>query len=406
MEANVLTSESVSDGHPDKIADQISDAVLDEALRVAGDKSDQVRCACETLVKGDNLIIAGELTTAPPEVKLAKDRLREIAQEVVLQRVGYDEASLGFDVEKWNYLNFLTPQAAEIEEKVSKDDLGAGDQGLMFGCAVDETPELMPLAISLSHALMRQQKAKRQELPLGPDAKAQATIEYAGGKTYIKKIVVSTQHASGVSADEVRQIVAEHVVQPVLAECREDLANHPTCQLDASEPELLLNHFGSFKEGGPKADAGLTGRKIIVDTYGGAAPHGGGAFSGKDPTKVDRSAAYMARYIAKTVVRHKLVPCCMIQLAYVIGDPQPLSVMVKANREGGADISNEICTAVRERLDLSVSGIIKKFNLFSPNGWSYLDTAAFGHFGRAEFPWENPVENCAFDSWCREQAPA
>ena len=400
MEANVLTSESVSDGHPDKIADQISDAVLDEALRVAGDESDQVRCACETLVKGDNLIIAGELTPELPE-----KRLREIAQEVVLQRVGYDEASLGFDAEKWNYFNFMTLQAAEIEEKVSQDNLGAGDQGLMFGCAVDETPELMPLALKLSHALMRQQKAKRQELPLGPDAKAQATIEYAGGKTYIKKIVVSTQHSSEVEQDDVQRMVAEHVVQPVLAECREALANHPTCQLDDSEPELLLNRSGSFVEGGPKADAGLTGRKIIVDTYGGAAPHGGGAFSGKDPTKVDRSAAYMARYIAKTVVRYKLVPCCMIQLAYVIGDPQPLSVMVNANREDGTDISNEICAAVRENLDLSVSGIIKKFNLFAPNGWSYLDTAAFGHFGRAEFPWENPVEGCAFDRWCREQAP-
>ena len=397
----MLTSESVSDGHPDKIADQISDAVLDEALRVAGKQSDQVRCACETLVKGDNLIIAGELTPELPE-----KRLREIAQEVVMKRIGYDEASLGFDTEKWNYLNLMTLQAAEIEEKVSKDNLGAGDQGLMFGYAFDETPELMPLAISLSHALMRKQKAKRQELPLGPDAKAQATIEYAGGKTYIKKIVVSTQHSSEVGQDEVQKMVAEHVVQPVLVECREALANHPTCQLEDSEPELLLNHFGSFKEGGPKADAGLTGRKIIVDSYGGAAPHGGGAFSGKDPTKVDRSAAYMARYIAKTVVRYKLVPCCMIQLAYVIGDPQPLSVMVKANREDGTDISNEVCAAVRENLDLSVSGIIKKFNLFSPNGWSYLDTAAFGHFGRAEFPWENPVEGCAFDSWCREQAPA
>ncbi len=401
MEANVLTSESVSDGHPDKIADQISDAVLDEALRVAGKQSDQVRCACETLVKGENLIIAGELTPALP-----KERLLEIAQEVVLKRVGYDEASLGFDAEKWNYLNLMTLQAAEIGKAVNKDKLGAGDQGLMFGCAIDETPELMPLALKLSHALMRQQKAKRQELPLGPDAKAQATIEYAGSKTCIKKIVVSTQHASGVSTDEVRQMVAEHIVQPVLAECREALANHPICQLDDAAPELILNRSKSFVEGGPKADAGLTGRKIIVDTYGGASPHGGGAFSGKDPTKVDRSAAYMARYIAKTVVRHKLTNACMIQLAYVIGGSQPLSLMVKADDKNEKDISNEISEAAREYLDLSVSGIIKKFNLFSPDGWSYLDTAAFGHFGRAEFPWENPVEGCAFDSWCREQAPA
>lgn len=394
MKDYLFTSESVADGHPDKIADQISDAVLDEALRVKGNKAEQVRCACETMLKGKHLIIAGELSPL-----LEPSRVRELAQQVVSERVGYGRDTLGFDVDDWKYLNIMEEQASEIGEAVNKKDgdLGAGDQGLMFGYACDETPELMPLALSLSHALLRRQKARRAELRLGPDAKAQVTVRYENGRPAgVEKIVVSTQHAKELDG-QVEKVVREGIIAPVLAEY----------QLADAKPELLINRSGSFVEGGPKADAGLTGRKIIVDTYGGKAPHGGGAFSGKDPTKVDRSAAYMARYIAKTVVRHKLATSCLVQLSYVIGDPSPLNVTIDA-RGGAEDAGCQIRQAVLKHLDrdLSTKGIIDKFKLFAPNGWCYLDTAAFGHFGRAEFPWENPVEGCAFDSWCREQAPA
>lgn len=394
MKDYLFTSESVADGHPDKIADQISDAVLDEALREKGNEAEQVRCACETMLKGKHLIIAGELSPL-----LEQERVRELAQQVVSERVGYDCDTLGFAIDDWKYLNIMEEQASEIGEAVNKKDgdLGAGDQGLMFGYACDETPELMPLALSLSHALLRRQKARRAELRLGPDAKAQVTVRYENGRPAgVEKIVVSTQHAKELDG-KVEEVVREDIIAPVLAEY----------QLAAAKPELLINRSGSFVEGGPKADAGLTGRKIIVDTYGGKAPHGGGAFSGKDPTKVDRSAAYMARYIAKTVVRHKLATSCLVQLSYVIGDPNPLNVTIDA-RGGDEDAGCQIREAVLKHLgrDLSTKGIIDKFKLFAPNGWCYLDTAAFGHFGRAEFPWENPVEGCAFDSWCREQAPA
>ena len=392
MKDYLFTSESVADGHPDKIADQISDAVLDEALRTAKE-AEKVRCACETMLKGKHLIIAGELSPL-----LEPPRVRALAQQVVSERVGYDCDTLGFAIDDWKYLNIMEEQATEIEKAVNKkDELGAGDQGLMFGYACDETPELMPLALSLSHALLRRQKARRAELRLGPDAKAQVTVRYENGRpARVEKIVVSTQHAKGLDG-KVEEVVREDIIAPVLAEY----------QLADAKPELLINRSGSFVEGGPKADAGLTGRKIIVDTYGGKAPHGGGAFSGKDPTKVDRSAAYMARYIAKTVVRHKLATSCLVQLSYVIGDPNPLNVTIDA-RGGAEDAGCQIRQAVLKHLgrDLSTKGIIDKFKLFAPNGWSYLDTAAFGHFGRAEFPWENPVEGCAFDGWCREQAPA
>ncbi|MBF2735066.1 MAG: methionine adenosyltransferase [Betaproteobacteria bacterium AqS2] len=373
MKDYLFTSESVSDGHPDKLADQISDAVLDEALKRAGADAAKVRCACETLVKGAELVVAGELTPALPAA-----RIKELAAEV-LARIGYDDASLGFAAAAWKHHDFMSLQAAEIGEAVNKEEdggeLGAGDQGLMFGYACDETPELMPLALSLSHALMRRHKEVRAGLDLRPDAKSQVTVEYAAGvPKSVAKVVLSTQHAASLDQAQVRKAVEEQIIKPV-----------------------------SFVKGGPMEDAGLTGRKIIVDTYGGSAPHGGGAFSGKDPTKVDRSAAYMARYVAKTVVRHGLARRCLVQLSYAIGRRDSLSVMVNAY-DDGAGVGCAVQEAVRERLDLSVKGIIDKFALFHPAGWSYGAAAAFGHFGRAEFPWENPVAGCAFDEWCQERA--
>ena len=390
MKDYLFTSESVSDGHPDKMADQISDAVLDEALKRAGAAAPQVRCACETMVKGQELVVAGELTPALPAA-----RVKELAAEA-LGRIGYDDASLGFAVADWNHHDFMSLQADEVGEAVNKDgggELGAGDQGLMFGYACDETPELMPLALTLAHALMRRHKEVRAGLGLRPDAKSQVTVQYAGGAPAgVEKIVLSTQHAAGMGQEQVRKAVEREIIRPVL-----------DGHFGADRPELIINPSGSFVKGGPMEDAGLTGRKIIVDTYGGSAPHGGGAFSGKDPTKVDRSAAYMARYVAKTVVRHGLARRCLVQLSYAIGRKDSLSVMVNAY-DDGAGVGCAIQQAVRERLDLSVKGVIDKFALFAPAGWSYTAAAAFGHFGREEFPWERPVAGCAFDEWCQGRA--
>ena len=385
-----FTSESVSEGHPDKLADQISDAILDAALQqTAPDQRPLVRCACETLLKDRLLALAGEMRLGDG---VSIDPLQIAAQ--VIGEVGYQDASTGFDLENAQRINAISPQSQDISQGIdeaSGKQLGAGDQGMMFGYACRESgAALMPAPIMIAHDLVRRQAQVRRQQPAGsalrPDAKSQVTVRYAGGKPVaIDKIVVSTQHAAEIDGREVvdsdpriRQLVIGEIVEPVLAE-------HPG--LSCSSDDILVNPTGKFLIGGPLGDAGLTGRKIIVDTYGGAAPHGGGAFSGKDPTKVDRSAAYAARSIAKNVVAAGLAERCLIQLSYAIGVSQPISVMV--DTFGTADVDE---TAIEGRIravyDLSPGAIIEQFSLWQP---IYRQTAAYGHFGRTDIdlPWES-----------------
>ncbi|MFN2598328.1 MAG: methionine adenosyltransferase [Pyrinomonadaceae bacterium] len=362
----LFTSESVTEGHPDKIADQISDAILDEILK----QDESGRVACETLVTTGLVIIAGEITTnaAVDYPRVARETVREI---------GYTRAKYGFDCDTCSVLSAIDRQSADIALGV--DTGGAGDQGLMFGFACNETPELMPLPIQLAHRLSKRLADVRRSgtLPyLRPDGKSQVTVEYRDGRPHrVETVVISTQHAPEVSTEQLREEVASEVIR----------ATVPLDLLDKST-KIHINPTGRFVTGGPQGDAGLTGRKIIVDTYGGYAPHGGGAFSGKDPTKVDRSAAYMARYIAKNIIAAGLAERCLVQLAYAIGVQQPVSVLVDTGGSGLID-EGKLSTLVRENFDLTPAGIIKSLELRRP---IYKRTAAYGHFGRLEdgFTWE------------------
>ncbi len=370
----LFTSESVSEGHPDKVADQISDAVLDAIL--TQDKF--ARVAAETLVNTGLVVMAGEITTH------AVVDFQQVARETI-KRIGYDNTDYGIDYRGCAVLVAYDKQSPDIAQGVNKaqDDplnQGAGDQGLMFGYACDETPVLMPLPIYLAHRLVERQSELRRDgrLPwLRPDAKSQVTIRYVNGRPdSIDTVVLSTQHAPDISLEKIREAVVEEIVKPVLPK-----------NLVKGAINYLVNPTGRFVVGGPQGDCGLTGRKIIVDTYGGAAPHGGGAFSGKDPSKVDRSAAYAARYVAKNIVAAGLATKCQLQVSYAIGVAKPTSVMVTTF--GTGKIADEkIAQLVQKHFDLRPRGIVAMLDLLRP---IYEKTAAYGHFGRdePEFSWEN-----------------
>lgn len=383
MEKRLFTSESVSEGHPDKVADQISDAILDAIL----EKDPNSHVACETIVTTGMVYVFGEISTN------AYVDIQKVVRETVLQ-IGYDRPELGFDGNNCAVLVDIDEQSEDIadgvdhsletrENKSDQDELdqiGAGDQGLMFGFAIKETPELMPLPISLAHKLMRRVAQLRKDGTLDwlrPDAKAQVTVEYdeENKPKRVDTVVISTQTDSVVSNEEIRQAMIDLVIKEII----------PAKYLD-NETKYLINPSGRFVIGGPKGDSGLTGRKIIVDTYGGYARHGGGAFSGKDATKVDRSASYAARYVAKNIVAAGLAYRCEVQLAYAIGVAHPVSIMI--NTEGTGKVSDEVLTeAVRKIFDLRPAGIIKMLDLRRP---IYKQTAAYGHFGRTDIdlPWE------------------
>lgn len=363
----LFTSESVTEGHPDKIADQISDAVLDAALAV----DPKARVACETLVTTGLVVIAGEITTE------ARIDYSSVARQTI-KEIGYTRAKYGFDSETCSVLSALDRQSPDIALGV--DTGGAGDQGLMFGFACNETPELMPLPIQLAHMLSHRlsQVRKSGELPyLRPDGKSQVTIEYRDGRPFrVEAVVISSQHDSQVSNEQLRSEIAEKVIRHTVSS-----------ELLDDQTKFHINPTGRFVTGGPQGDAGLTGRKIIVDTYGGYAPHGGGAFSGKDPTKVDRSAAYMARYVAKNVVAAGLADKCLVQLAYAIGVAEPVSVLLDTSGTGRIS-EKALSKLVREHFALTPLKIIEELKLRRP---IYRATAAYGHFGRADengFTWE------------------
>ncbi|MDR3391192.1 MAG: methionine adenosyltransferase [Sulfuriferula sp.] len=374
MQDYIFTSESVSEGHPDKVADQISDAVLDAILT----QDPHARVACETLVTTGLVVIAGEITTH------AMIDYNQIARQTV-KRIGYDSSDIGFDYNTCSVLTTFGKQSADIAQGVNEGqgldlDQGAGDQGLMFGYACDETPSLMPLPIYLAHRLVERQAELRKDgrLPwLRPDAKSQVSIRYVDGKPqHVDTVVLSTQHHPDVSHAQIQEAVIEEIIKPVI----------PADMLK-EDVRYLVNPTGRFVIGGPMGDAGLTGRKIIVDTYGGAAPHGGGAFSGKDPSKVDRSAAYAGRYVAKNIVAAGLASKCLVQVAYAIGVARPVSLMV--NTFGTGKVSDErIAELVEAHFDLRPKAIIQTLNLLRP---IYTRTASYGHFGRdePEFTWES-----------------
>ena len=373
MSEYFFTSESVSEGHPDKVSDQISDAILDAIL--AQDKHSRV--AAETLCNTGLVVLAGEITTAAnvDYIQVARDTIK---------RIGYDNTEYGIDYKGCAVLVAYDKQSPDIAQGVNKAyddnlDQGAGDQGLMFGYACDETPSLMPLPIYLSHRLVERQAMLRKDgrLPwLRPDAKSQVTVRYTDGRPVaIDTVVLSTQHAPDIGLEELREAVIEEVIKPVLPK-----------DLVKGAVKYLVNPTGRFVVGGPQGDCGLTGRKIIVDTYGGAAPHGGGAFSGKDPSKVDRSAAYAGRYVAKNIVAAGLASRCLVQVSYAIGVSQPTSIMV--DTFGTGKVSNETLTAlIKKHFDLRPKGIVNMLDLLRP---IYQKTAAYGHFGRdePEFTWE------------------
>jgi len=366
----IFTSESVTEGHPDKMADQISDAILDDIIA----KDPSARVACETLVSNGFCVVAGEIKTT------AYSPMQDIVRQVV-KEIGYTDATFGFDHRSAAVLNGVGEQSAEIRQGVDQDsgDIGAGDQGLMFGYACKETPELMPLPIHISHRLTERLAEVRKEgiIPyLRPDGKAQVSVKYVDDKPVsVETVVVSTQHHDGITQKQIREDVIEEVIKKVIPKelLSDDIVYH-------------INPTGSFVVGGPQGDAGLTGRKIIVDTYGGACPHGGGAFSGKDPTKVDRSAAYAARYVAKNLVASGACERATIQVAYAIGVVEPVSIMVNTHATGivGED---KIEDCVKSVFDLTPKGIIETLDLLRP---IYRKTASYGHFGRElpEFTWE------------------
>lgn len=382
MEKHLFTSESVSEGHPDKVADQISDAILDAVLA----QDPQAHVACETSVTTGLVLLFGEISTT------ANVDYQRVARKTI-REIGYNDPDLGFDADNCAVLVALDKQSPDIAGGVDEalevrgeddsdelDQIGAGDQGLMFGFAINETPELMPLPISLAHRLMRKVAQLRKEgtFPwLRPDAKAQVTVEYddAGKPKRVDTVVISTQTSPDVTNEEIRVAMVHDVIKEVI----------PDKFLD-DETKYLINPSGRFVIGGPKGDAGLTGRKIIVDTYGGYARHGGGAFSGKDATKVDRSASYAARYVAKNIVAAGLADRCEVQLAYAIGVAHPVSIMI--DTAGTGKVSDQLLTeAVRANFDLRPAGIIKMLDLRRP---IYKQTAAYGHFGRTDvdLPWE------------------
>jgi S-adenosylmethionine synthetase len=374
----LFSSESVSEGHPDKLADRISDAVLDEFLR----HDPSARVACETLLADQCVVVAGEFKTRSPETfRVVRERAVTIVSGV-LRDAGYRDSATGIDPERCEIQVRFNGQSADINQGVDREDgvIGAGDQGLMFGYACDDTPELMPAPIVFAHRLVRRQAELRRSgaLPwLGPDAKSQVTFRYEDGRPVaIEAVVLSTQHDAAIDTDALRTAVSRDIIDAVI----------PASLRSAGYRELI-NPTGRFVTGGPKGDTGLTGRKIIVDTYGGAAPHGGGAFSGKDPSKVDRSAAYMARFLAKQVVARGWSPRVLVQLAYAIGVAEPVSFLVEADGVSPAR-SAEIVDALRSEFDLTPAGIIRCLDLQRP---IYYPTAAYGHFGRddLDLPWEN-----------------
>ncbi|HET6454798.1 MAG TPA: methionine adenosyltransferase [Armatimonadota bacterium] len=366
-ETHLFTSESVAEGHPDKLADQISDAILDAIL----DKDPNGRVACETLVTTGVCVVAGEITTS------VYVEIPAIVRHTI-EEVGYTRAKYGFDYENVGVMTAIQSQSPDIAQGV--DTGGAGDQGMMFGFACDETPELMPAPIMLAHKLVRRLSAVRQSGELSylrPDGKSQVTVEYAGHTPVrIDKVLIAAQHQPTIPQTTIFEDIVEHVIKPAL----------PAEWLD-KKTKFLVNPTGSFSIGGPRADTGLTGRKIIVDTYGGMARHGGGCFSGKDPTKVDRSAAYMMRYIAKNVVAAGLATRCELQIAYAIGEREPMSVLVETF--GTEKIPCEqIARIVTKYFNLTPGDIISKLDLRRP---IYRQTATYGHFGREDLnvPWED-----------------
>ncbi|MFA1822017.1 methionine adenosyltransferase [Virgibacillus oceani] len=385
MAANrrLFTSESVTEGHPDKIADQVSDAILDEILK----KDPYARVACETTVTTGLVLVSGEISTN------TYVDIPAIVRQTI-KEIGYTRAKYGFDAETCAVLTAIDEQSVDIaggvdralearKGKMSEEDIdsiGAGDQGMMFGFACDETEELMPLPISLAHKMSKRLSDVRQDKTLGylrPDGKTQVTVEYDenGQPARVDTIVISTQHHQDITTDQIEKDVIEHVIRPVV----------PEQFLDEST-QYFINPTGRFVIGGPQGDAGLTGRKIIVDTYGGYARHGGGAFSGKDSTKVDRSAAYAARYVAKNIVAAGLAKTCEVQLAYAIGVAEPVSIAIHTFSTGVVS-EEELVEAVRKLFDLRPAGIIRMLDLQKP---IFRNTAAYGHFGRTDisFPWE------------------
>ena len=371
----IFTSESVSEGHPDKMADQVSDAILDAILT----EDPHARVACETLFKTGMAVIAGEITTS------AKPEYETIIRNTI-KDIGYTSSEMGFDAETCAVLSAIGLQSPDINQGVDRakpEDQGAGDQGLMFGYATNETEVLMPAPIQYAHRLVERQSEVRKKgiLPLlRPDAKSQVSLHYADGKPIsIDAVVLSTQHAEEFAGATLQEAVMDEIIKPIL---------DPTGLLTA-DTKIHINPTGSFVIGGPMGDAGLTGRKIIVDTYGGAARHGGGAFSGKDPSKVDRSAAYAGRYVAKNIVAAGLADKCEIQVSYAIGVAEPTSIMVETF--GTGNVTDErITELVRNHFDLRPYGILRMLDLLNAEKIKYLKTAAYGHFGREDegFTWE------------------
>ena len=367
MREYLFSSESVTEGHPDKMADQISDAVLDYII----ERDKNAKVACETLLSNGYCVIAGELKTT------AYAPMQEIAREVI-REIGYTDSRYGFDYRTAGVLNGIGEQSPDIRQGVERgEEIGAGDQGMMFGYACKETPELMPLPIMLAHKLTKRLAVARKEaiVPwLRPDGKAQVSVKYVDGKPVsVEKVVVSTQHEPDINYSEIKETIIEEIIKKVI----------PANML-SKNVEYFINPTGKFVIGGPQGDAGLTGRKIIVDTYGGAAPHGGGAFSGKDPTKVDRSGAYAARYVAKNLVAAGVADRLTVQIAYAIGVVKPVSIYI--NTHGTAKINEiKIEQAIQKIFDLTPKGIIKSLDLLKP---IYKQTAAYGHFGKEIFSWE------------------
>ena len=375
---HVFTSESVSEGHPDKVCDQISDAILDACLK----DDPESRVACETLTTTDLIVISGELTTK------SQVNWEAVAREAVA-KIGYTHSDIGFSADSCKVMICLHKQSADISQGVTEgegmfQEQGAGDQGMMFGFATNETKELMPAPIIYSHKIMAELARRRKQMPeqysyLRPDSKSQVSIRYDKGKPIcVETIVVSHQHSPEMRVEQLETLVKEIAKEVIPAELMND------------DVEYFVNPTGRFEIGGPNGDTGLTGRKIIVDTYGGVGSHGGGAFSGKDPSKVDRSAAYMCRYIAKNIVAAGLADKCEIQVAYAIGVAEPISINVDTYGSGKLSKDASLEKIVREVFDVKPAGIIETLQLKHPqaNGWTYQDTAAYGHFGREHFPWE------------------